>query len=237
MHFLLTNDDGVDAPGLAALESAVREFPGVQVTVVAPKSEQSQCGHRVTTATPLVTEQRGERRFAVEGTPADCVRVALVGLALDVDWVLSGINQGGNLGQDIVISGTVAAAREATYHGVKAMSFSHYVKRGRPLNWTRAASWVGGLITERVRAPVQEGWFWNFNLPHLEAEATERPAVVSALPARGPLPVAFVRSPEEGAEHRTEYLYAGSYADRPRDPGSDVDVCFGGKISMSEIAI
>lgn len=237
MHVLLTNDDGVEAPGLEALESAVRELPGVRVTVVAPASEQSQCGHRVTTATPLVLEQRGKGRYAVDGTPADCVRVALFGLSLEVDWVLSGVNQGGNLGQDIVISGTVAAAREAAYHGVRAMSFSHYVKRGMTVDWERTAHWVRELIAERLERPMDEGRFLNFNLPHLSPEVAVQPEVVRCHPARGPLPVEFVRSADEGASHRTEFLYAGSYADRPRDSGSDVEVCFGGRISMSEIEI
>ena len=85
-HFLLTNDDGIDAPGLAALEKAVASLPDARLTIVAPATEQSQCGHRVTTATALRVDTRSESRFAVHGTPADCVRLALVHLeALAMD--------------------------------------------------------------------------------------------------------------------------------------------------------
>ncbi len=115
MHFLLTNDDGIDAPGLAALEAAVRSLPGAQVSIVAPDSERSLCGHRVTTHQPIYVSPRGEGRYSTSGTPADCVRVALFGLGIRPDFVLSGVNAGGNMGQDLPISGTTASAREAAY--------------------------------------------------------------------------------------------------------------------------
>ena len=94
MHFLLTNDDGIDAPGLAALEKAMRRIPGACVSVVAPMREQSMCGHRLTPHSPLRVESRGENRWAVDGTPADCVRLGLFAYDLKPDWVLSGINAG-----------------------------------------------------------------------------------------------------------------------------------------------
>src|SRR4051794_39363931 len=107
MRLLLTNDDGIAAPGLLALESAVRHL-GAEFVVVAPASVCSGCGHRVTTDGTIRVEERTPGRFAVEGTPADCVRLALHALATGVDWVLSGINAGGNLGADVYHSGTVA---------------------------------------------------------------------------------------------------------------------------------
>src|ERR1700734_3879163 len=116
MHFLLTNDDGIHAPGLAALERVIQALPGVTVTVFAPAAEQSQCGHRVTTREQFRVTRQAERRYSVEGTPADCVRAALYGFAIRPDFVISGINAGGNMGQDLYISGTVAAAREAAFH-------------------------------------------------------------------------------------------------------------------------
>ena len=110
-HFLLTNDDGIDAPGLAALERCARLIPDARVSVIAPVREHSMCGHRLTTHSPLRVERRGDDRWAVDGTPADCVRLALFALGIRPDWVLSGVNAGGNLGQDIHVSGTCAAAR------------------------------------------------------------------------------------------------------------------------------
>lgn len=237
MRILLTNDDGIDAPGFRALIEAVTRLDDVELIVVAPASEQSQCGHRVTTATPLRVERRNDRIYAVDGTPADCVRVGLFGLACEPDWVFSGINQGGNLGQDIVISGTVAAVREAAYHGVKGMAFSHYVKRGKEVDWDRAARWVAALIGKHLESNLGRGEFWNFNLPHLPGEMAELPQSVRSQPAASPLLVDFARSAESPDSQITEFLYTGSYADRPRDPGSDVEACFGGQVSVSKLSV
>ena len=124
MKLLLTNDDGIDAPGIAALSDAVEG----EIYIAAPHVQRSECGHQVTTREPIGVVQRGERAFAVKGTPADCVRLALRGglfAGVEFDWILSGINEGGNLGVDIHISGTVAAAREATILGRRAIAFSH----------------------------------------------------------------------------------------------------------------
>src|SRR4051794_10274275 len=109
MKFVLTNDDGIDAPGLAALLAATTRLAQSERVVVAPSEAQSGCSHRVTTDTPLIVESRGDGQFAVRGTPADCVRVALLRAAPDTEWILSGVNAGGNLGADVYLSGTVAA--------------------------------------------------------------------------------------------------------------------------------
>src|SRR5947208_12164721 len=106
---LLTNDDGVDAPGLAALHAATEGLGRRQV--VAPFGPYSGCGHVVTTHRPVVISRRGEGRYAIEGTPADCVRMAIHHLQPGLSWVVSGINFGGNLGTDTHHSGTVAAVR------------------------------------------------------------------------------------------------------------------------------
>lgn len=237
MRFLLTNDDGIGAPGLLALARAVQGLPGSHVVVVAPASEQSQCGHRVTTGTALRVERRDEHVYAVAGTPADCIRIGLHALDVEPDWVISGVNQGGNMGQDLVISGTVAACREAAYHGVRAMAFSQYVKRGLEIDWDRVSTWVLGLVKERLAEPLEAGRYWNVNLPHLPPGESARPESVLCVPARSPLPVSFVRSEEQGGACVTEYLYDGSYAARPRDPGSDVEACFGGKIAVSRLSV
>ena len=99
MQIVITNDDGIDTPGLAALEHAARGLG--DLVVIAPVAENSNCGHRVTTHAGLRVEQRGPARFAIHGTPADCVRLALHHLASDAGAVLSGINHGGNLGADV----------------------------------------------------------------------------------------------------------------------------------------
>src|SRR5262245_55181854 len=105
MKFLISNDDGIDAPGLAALGDATSALG--DPIVVAPLSAHSGCSHRVTTGQPLCVYRRADNVFAIDGTPADCIRVALHEIAAEADWILAGVNAGGNLGADVFYSGTV----------------------------------------------------------------------------------------------------------------------------------
>lgn len=235
MHFLLTNDDGIDAAGLEALENTVRFMPGVTYTVVAPLTEQSQCGHRVTTHGPLVVHRRDEQHYSVVGTPADCVRVALFGLHLRPDYVLSGINAGGNMGQDIVISGTVAAAREAAYHGLPAMALSHYLISKVGMDWPRMSRWTQQMLEELMPQTLLDGEFWNVGFPHLPPGDLPLPERVSAMPCRSPLNVAYEATALD--EDSTSFHYSARYADRPADAASDVEVCFGGRIAVSRLKV
>src|SRR5205085_713736 len=167
--FLLTNDDGIDAPGLEALHAAARELG--TVSVVAPAAGHSGCGHRVTTETGIRVLEVSPGRFAVEGTPADCVRVGLHELAPEANWILSGINAGGNLGADVYHSGTVAAVREAALHGRAGIALSQYRRRGIEFDWHRATILVLPVLRELLMRPLSPGAFWNVNLPHLLPEA------------------------------------------------------------------
>ncbi len=226
MHVLLTNDDGIAAPGLQALENAMQQL-GWQITIVAPATEQSQCGHRVTTHQHLRVDTQGENRHAIlGGTPADCVRLALFALEVKPDLVLSGVNAGGNMGQDIVISGTVAAAREAAYHGIRSMALSHYMIRELKVDWQRTAAWIAEIVRETQEQEHPYSTFWNINLPHLPADQQMLPPRITCHPARSPLKVSY-RKDEQG------HIYSASYASRPRDPGSDVEACFNGNVSVS----
>jgi len=226
MNILLTNDDGIDAPGLAALLAAARHLG--EPVVVAPTGAHSGCSHRVTTDGPIRVESR-PAGFAVEGTPADCVRVALHDVAPDAAWVLAGINAGGNLGADVYHSGTVAAAREAVLHGVPAVALSHYKKRGLELDWPRAAAWAVPLLRELTRRPWRPGLLWNVNLPHLEPGAPD-PDVVFCPLDPAPLPLSFRRDGDL-------WHYAGDYHNRRRAPGADVDVCFRGRIAVTRLEL
>lgn len=236
MHFLLTNDDGIHAAGLEALAAAVSRLPDAMSTIVAPVCEYSQCGHRVTTREPIYVERRGERRFAVSGTPADCVRMAVFGLGIQPDYVVSGVNHGGNMGQDIVISGTVAAVREAAYHGIPAAAFSHYLIKQLDLDWPRVADWTVELLKSLLGKLLKAGEFWNVNFPHLPPGSASIPEVVYCQPAMSPLKVAYESVPNDG-ESQSEFRYTGVYASRPRDPGSDVEACFNGRIAVSRLSI
>lgn len=229
MHVLLTNDDGISAPGLQALERAVASL-GWRSTTVAPASEQSQCGHRVTTHQPLRVEAVEQHRHAVHGTPADCVRIALFALGIRPDLVISGVNAGGNMGQDLVISGTVAAAREAVYHGIPALAFSHYLKRQLGVDWDRTGNWVSQLLQELHPLQLAPRSFWNVNFPHLPPGQEALPPRRRCHPAHSPLNVSYIKE-----EHG--YIYDAAYAARPQDPGSDVEACFAGDVAVSLVGV
>jgi 5'-nucleotidase len=226
MKLLLTNDDGIDAPGLAALLAAAR--PLGEPVIVAPTGAHSGCSHRVTTDGPIRVESR-PAGFAVAGTPADCVRLALHDIAPDAAWVLAGINAGGNLGADVYHSGTVAAAREAVLHGVPGIALSHYRKRGLEIDWARAAAWAAPVLRELTGRPWRPGLLWNVNLPHPGPGAPD-PEVVFCPLDPAPLPLTFRRDGDL-------WHYAGDYHNRRRAPGADVDVCFRGRIAVTAMQL
>lgn len=229
MRILLTNDDGIGAPGLAALRAAATAA-GDEVIVVAPEREWSGCGHQTTTSRPLRITEVSANHFRVDGTPADCVRVGLLHVAQEIDWVLAGVNDGGNLGVDTYMSGTVAAAREAMLLGFPAIAFSQYRIRKNPANWPRTTSLVQRVLRELTSGDRPTGWFWNVNLPDLgtpEIQPVDVPVVYCELDPH-PLPVAFELL--EGAYH-----YRSNYHARQRRKGSDVETCFSGNISVTRI--
>ena len=225
MTIILTNDDGIDAPGIRALQQAVT---GENI-IVAPSQQYSGCGHQVTTHKGMRREKRAKCKYALDGTPADCTRMAITHIATNTKLVLSGINAGGNLGTDVYISGTVAAVREAAIHGIPGIAISHWIKRPLLIDWSVATRWTSKVLADLLARPLPPGSFWNVNLPHLEPEKPE-PEIVLCQPSIDPLPVDF------RIEGDT-YYYQGKYADRDRAPGTDVDVCFSGNIAVTLIRL
>lgn len=226
MTLVLTNDDGIDAPGIRALQAAL---PGQSTAIVAPHQPLSGCSHQLNRGGAIAIEQRAEGEYAIAGTPADCTRVAVSYLYPDARWVLSGINAGGNMGADIHVSGTVAAVREATLLRVPGIAISHYIHNRQPVDWAVAARLAAKVLDKLMQAPPVPGQFWNVNLPHLQADDPDPEMVVCATCTQ-PLPTEF--KVENGA-----FYYVGKYGDRDRDPGADVDVCLSGKISITEIRL
>jgi len=158
---LVTNDDGVHAPGLSALAEALTELG--DVFVIAPDREQSAVGHALTLHRPLRVDRLGERRFAVNGTPSDCVNLGVLGLLPEPPvLVVSGINDGANLGDDVTYSGTVSAAMEGTLLGVSSIA----VSLERPDEGFAEAARIARLVAARV---LVEGLppkaFLNVNVP------------------------------------------------------------------------
>jgi 5'-nucleotidase len=167
-RILVSNDDGIDAPGLTLLERVAREL-SPEVWVVAPEQEQSGAGHSLTTRRPIRLTEVAPRRYVVDGTPTDCVLLALKRLLRDrpVSLVLSGINAGGNVAEDITYSGTCAAAMEATLFGVPAIALSQEYRERGNIPWGTAEAFAAEAIRRivAVAAPWPKDTFFNVNFP------------------------------------------------------------------------
>ncbi len=167
---LLTNDDGYDAPGLQLLADAVVDLG--QVWVIAPHIERSACGRSVTLDRPLRVDRRGENRLVVDGTPADCVLLSMRKLLPAVpELVISGINRGYNLGEDLDYSGTVAGAAEGALQGAGASLAVSVGADSPPAVFERAAAIARGLALMLLDQRLPQGCYLNVNLP---ADATDR---------------------------------------------------------------
>lgn len=228
MNLLITNDDGIDAAGLDALLTAARTLGNP--VVVAPAKPQSGVSHAVTWHEGVRIEPRGDKRFAIHGTPADCIRLGLLRLVPDAKWVLSGINHGANLGADVHYSGTVAAVREAVLHGWPGVAVSYYYKSGVEFDWPRAAKWLAPILSDLLARPVEPGLFYNVNLPNLPAGAPQPESIWCPLDPN-PLPLNYRHEEESGL------YYAGDYRLRNQTPGADVEVCFGGRIAITAVRL
>jgi 5'-nucleotidase len=180
MKVLLTNDDGIAATGLNVMRQALLELPGVELAVIAPDSNRSATARSITTRQPLWVEEvefgDGSAGFATDGTPVDCVRFAALGLIeFGPELIVSGINHGSNLGDDITYSGTVAAALEGIVLGLPAIAVSQQADHGEMdfragSGWERedfeqAAAFVARIVEELNEVPIPEGTLLNVNCP------------------------------------------------------------------------
>jgi 5'-nucleotidase len=182
MRILVTNDDGVSADGIAALERIARALSD-DVWTVAPETDQSGVAHALTLADPLRLKKLGERRYAVTGTPTDCVILGVKYLLAEKrpDLILSGVNRGQNIADDVTYSGTIAAAIEGTLLGVRSMALSQAYPRGEPANarFDTAEAHAPDLIRRLLTIPPTKGAFLNINFP---ACAPEEVKGVDAVP-------------------------------------------------------
>lgn len=169
MNILLTNDDGIDAPGLHAAYEAVRSLGTVHV--VAPDRERSACSHMITLRSPIRVTQFADHKpygacFAVDGSPADCVRLAIAALIdTPIDLVVSGINRGANSGVDVFYSGTVAGAREGAILGIRSIAVSQAIRGDVEIDWPAASAISRYLVESLLAEPQSSPAFWNVNLP------------------------------------------------------------------------
>ena len=169
MRILLTNDDGYHAPGLKVLEDIAATLSD-DVWVVAPAEEQSGAGHSLTLSRPVRVRRHGEKRFAVAGTPTDAVMMALARLMKDSppDLILSGVNRGANLAEDVTYSGTVSAAMEGALAGVRSIALSQVYARegmGDAVPFAAASAWGERVLRPILATPYERGTLVNINFP------------------------------------------------------------------------
>jgi 5'-nucleotidase len=173
MRILVTNDDGIHAPGLEVMEAIARTISD-DVWVVAPETEQSGAGHSLTLHVPLRIREITPRRFAVSGTPTDCVLMAEMVLRKEgdapFDLVLSGVNRGSNLAEDVTYSGTVAAAMEATLLRIPAIAMSQCYKDDQPIIWDVARQHGPGLVQKLLQVGWEPNELININFPDVAAD-------------------------------------------------------------------
>jgi 5'-nucleotidase len=225
MTIILTNDDGIDAPGIRALATAVNG----QGIFIAPNTEYSNCGHQVTTHQPIEVKCRSQQEYAVFGTPADCIRLAISQLCPEISWVISGINAGGNMGVDVYSSGTVAAVREATFHGIPGIALSQYRQGKNPIDWQQTTRWAIQVLKDLLHRPLKPGCFWNVNFPFVEPQNPD-PPIIFCQPSTQPLPIDY-------QVNGSKYYYKGIYGQRQRTPGTDVEVCLSGNIAVTQLRL
>ncbi|MFC7537741.1 5'/3'-nucleotidase SurE [Sphingomonas sp. GCM10030256] len=182
MRILLTNDDGVSAPGLALLERIAKSLSD-DVWIVAPAEEQSGTGHSLTLTRPIRLRRMGEREFAVSGTPTDAVMMALAYLMKDSppDIILSGINRGANLADDVTYSGTVSAAMEGALAGKRSIALSQAYSRegmGDTVPFAAAEAWAERVLVPLLAEPMPPGTLVNVNFPALAPDEVKGIRVV-----------------------------------------------------------
>lgn len=228
MHILVTNDDGIQAPGIRALALELSQLG--QVTVVAPDRERSATGHAITVHSPLRVRRHGDfpavEAYAVDGTPADCVKIAVEALPLDkFDLVVSGINRGPNLGTDVLYSGTVSAAVEAAILGLPAIAIS--LADFRDAGFEAAAKFAAKLAHTWRSRELPPDTLLNVNWPPNEAKGV----IITTLGRRRYSNTFEKRRDPWGRE----YFWMGGEVEADETPNTDVWAVTNGYASVTPI--
>jgi 5'-nucleotidase len=242
MRILVTNDDGISAPGLEVAEeiAAAIAGPSGEVWVVAPAFEQSGVAHAVSYVRPMRLERLEPRRFAVEGSPADCVLAGLHEIMKDgpPDLVISGVNRGHNLAEDTLYSGTVGGAMEAALHGVRAVAMSQYhgpaSAAGDPFGAARAhgAALVRKLVEAATWPSMPYAAFYNVNFPPVPADAVRGTrATIQGHRAAA----TFGVLPHVAPNGRTFLWLTHGHGNADTAPGTDSRECHDGHITVTPL--
>ncbi len=238
LNIVLTNDDGYEAQGLMTAYNALRGFGTVHV--VAPRSERSACSHTITLRCPITVERRTHPQFgvsfAVDGTPADCIRLAVAGLVdRPIDMIVSGINHGANAGVDIFYSGTVAGAREGAILGFPSIALSQALRQDVQVDWSAAEKVVGPVMEDLMKERLDGPGFWSVNLP-APIPSDPRSHVHRVPVAIHPMPMRFDRSEKENGRV-LQFDYGASYWLRDVTGPSDYSVIRDGGIAVTAIPL
>ena len=238
MNIVLTNDDGYEAPGIIAAYRALHALG--QVHVVAPLTEQSACSHMITLHRPIIVQRVGHDELGgvhmVEGTPADCVRLAVAELIADrIDLVVSGINRGANSGVDVFYSGTIAGAREGAILGIPSIAVSQAVRAGVDIDWAAASNVTGLLIRKLVTEALPGPGFWSVNLP-LPIPTKPHKYIRRVPVATEPTPLTFRRLDRDDGR-MIQFDYGASYWSRDVGEPSDYSTIRDGAIAVSAIPL
>ncbi|MEM9060795.1 MAG: 5'/3'-nucleotidase SurE [Pseudomonadota bacterium] len=239
MRILVTNDDGINAPGLAIAEQIASDIAGPdgEVWVVAPEGERSGVGHCISYIGPVRYVQQGERRIYVDGYPADCVLIGLNRILKDkpVDLVLSGVNRGHNVAEDVVYSGTAGAAMEGGLNRVRSIALSQFYRstEGAPADLWSASRKHGTEAVKAVLAmPAPDTVFYNVNFPAVEAaEVSGIKVCPQGIRAEATFGVTDVTSPGG----RTFHFYNHRTANISAPEGSDARLCIEGWITVTPL--
>ncbi len=234
MRILITNDDGIHAPGLKSLERIARALSD-DIWTVAPESEQSGASRSLTLADPLRLRKLDERTFAIKGTPTDCVLMAAKKIMPSMpDLVLSGVNRGQNIAEDVTYSGTIAAAMEGTALGVRsiALSQSYGFDNSAVIKWETAEKHGPNLVSRLLKAPWGEGILVNVNFPDVLPDAVEGIDVTD----QGKRDQALLEIDERRDARGRRYFWLGFEA-RRSDPrvGTDLYSVYNSRISVTPL--
>lgn len=230
MRILLSNDDGYFAPGLAHLAATLSAF--AKVTVVAPERDRSGASNSLTLDRPLTVRQTPNGFYHVNGTPTDCVHLAVTGLLPELpDIVISGINHGANMGDDTVYSGTVAAATEGFLLGIPSIAVS--LVNVSEENFQTAADFIASLAKRFADQPISEPTLLNVNVPDVKPEAI-RGVEVTRLGKRHKAE-AVVKA--VNPRNQTVYWVGAAGAAQDAGPGTDFHAVGQGKISVTPLQV
>jgi 5'-nucleotidase len=231
-RILISNDDSIHSTGIKVLEKIARTLSD-DVWVCAPEAEQSGASHSLTIHRPLRLKQYDDRHFSVDGTPTDCVMLAMSHLLKDhrPDLVLSGINHGANMGDDVTYSGTVAVAMEATLLGVRAIALSQRVEEGAALSFDALERFAPDLIRRLSGAPWDDNVMLNLNFPSVTPDSVTGVRVVS----HGKRKLGDDLRERFDPRGRSYFWIGPQRSDVEIDPDSDIAVVEGGGISVTPI--